>query len=448
MKISQFLQNKWVKFSFWAVLYTLWVIWMKSWWWLAGLIVVFDLFITKKVKWAFWKKEYKEGEKPNFFLDWLDAIVFAVIVVTFLNTFFLQSFKIPSSSMENTLMTGDFLFVDKVSYGPRLPETPLSVPFVHNVFRSGKESYSTAVRWKYRRLKGFRSVKADDCVVFNFPHGDTVLRQDPAGDYYAHVRFNGREYTEQNFGPLKVRPSDKTDHYVKRCVAVAGDTLQIIDGEVYVNGKKQKEIQGIQYSYTVITDGSSVNSLTLGKFGVSQTETWFNAQLPGYPAMALTDAAAEKIAALPNVVSVEKNLDVPPADYPDGTLMLFPFTETGWTRDYYGPLWIPSKGAVVELTAENISLYRRIICVYEKQQFSEIDGRFYIYGQEVTSYTFQQDYFFMMGDNRHNSLDSRYWGFVPENHIVGRPAFVWFSKDANSKGGIRWSRIGRLVLNK
>ncbi|MBP5210294.1 MAG: S26 family signal peptidase, partial [Bacteroidales bacterium] len=249
------------------------MIWLGNYWWLFGLAVIFDIFITKKVKWAFWKKTYKEGEKHNIGLEWLDAIVFAVIVVTFLNIFFIQSFKIPSSSMEKTLMTGDFLFVEKVSYGPRMPQTPISMPFMHNVFPGGGECYSTAIQLKYRRLKGLKpSVGRDDIVVFNYPHGDTVLSRAPMDDYYAHVRINGKEYTERTFGPVFARPSDKTDHYVKRCVAVAGDSLQVKDGLVYVNGVKQEAFPGIQLTYRVVTDGSSLNLRVFRNMGLAQNE--------------------------------------------------------------------------------------------------------------------------------------------------------------------------------
>ena len=224
MSLKEVTRNRWFKLGIWALLYTAWVIWLGNYWWLFGLIIIFDLFITKKVKWLFWKKEYKEGEKHNAWLDWLDAIIFAVVVVTFINMFFFQAFKIPSSSMESTLYTGDHLFVSKLTYGPRVPQTPLTIPFTHNV-AFGKESYSTLIQNDYRRLKGFRGVERGDIVVFNFPNGDTVLTKAPADDYYAWVRTSGREYTIDRLGPVIVRPMDKKDHYVKRCVAIAGDTL-------------------------------------------------------------------------------------------------------------------------------------------------------------------------------------------------------------------------------
>jgi len=436
--------NKWVRFSFWTVLYTLWVLWVKNCWWFFGIAVIFDIFITKKVKWAFWKKEYKEGEKHNVWLDWLDAIVFAVIVVTFINIFFIQAFKIPSSSMESSLLTGDHLFVSKTAYGPRLPQTPIAMPFMHNIFPvSGKECYSKALQFDYRRIAGFGSVKRDDYVVFSFPHGDTVLKRVPADDYYMLVRTAGRDYTIKNYGPVVVRPVDKKDHYVKRCVAVAGDTLLVKDGQVFVNSEAQTSWPGIQNTFKVVTDGQPINVKILESIGFNIAELWYSPNLPGYPEMPLTAERLEKVKALACVKEIVSNIDSYPPDFPDSSLLLFPFTETGWTRDNYGPIWIPAKGSTIELSEENFAFYKRIIEVYEHNELNVQDGVFYVNGEATETYTFKMDYYFMMGDNRHNSLDSRYWGFVPEDHIVGKPLFIWLSTD-NAKrfpSNIRWNRF-------
>ncbi|HHV39791.1 MAG TPA: signal peptidase I [Bacteroidales bacterium] len=437
--------NRWVKFSLVAVGYLLWVIWLGSFWWLLGLLVIFDLYITKKVKWAFWKKKYKEGEKRNVWLEWLDAVIFALIAATFVKSFFFEAYMIPTSSMENTLKTGDYLFVGKIKYGPVRPRNPLTVPLTHNVI-FGKESYSRIIERPYKRMAGFRKVQRNDMVVFNFPHGDTVLVKYPMDDFYTHVRLNGEKSTLDHYGPVKVRPPGKEDNYVKRCVAAAGDTLQVIDGQVWVNGQAQPVFSGIRSTYTLITDGQPLNKRLLEKFKVSVEEARFDNRIPGYASLPLNPQHAEELKELRNVLSVTQNIDVFPPDYPDSQLVLFPFVvsdEYPWTRDNYGPLWIPKEGTTVTLTSQNIPLYKRIITTYEGHTLEESDGVFYIDGEETSEYTFRMDYYFMMGDNRHNSLDSRYWGFVPEDRIVGNPLIVWFSTDKFKKfpASIRLDRL-------
>lgn len=450
MKLKDIYYNKWVRFSFWALLYIIWVVWLGNYWWLFGIPVIFDMTVTKKVNWTFWKP--RNEEKRNTFTEWVDAIVFAVIVVTFINMFFIQAFKIPSSSMESSLMTGDHLFVSKLSYGPRVPQTPLTIPFTHNVIGS-KESYSTLIQNDYRRLKGFGHVKRYDPVVFGFPNGDTVLVGSPASDYYMLVRLFGREEVIRQWGPVKVRPMDKKDHYVKRCVAVAGDTLEIVNGALFVNGQAAPVYQKQQSSYSVTTGGTRINQRILSDLEVNIEEAGFNPYMPGYSELNLTIDQAERIAKLANVVSVKANVDVYPEHGVDSMLLktIFPFDENyRWTMDNFGPLWVPSKGATVALTSENLPLYERIISVYEHHSL-QLDGdKVVIDGEQAASYTFAQDYYFMMGDNRHNSLDSRYWGFVPEDHIVGKPQIVWLSTDSSKKfpANIRWKRFLKTNFSK
>ena len=452
MSLKEICHNKWVKLGFWSLLYLLWVIWLNNYWFLLGLGVIFDIYITKKVKWAFWKKTYKEGEKRNALLDWLDAIIFAVIVVTLINTFFFQAFKIPSSSMESSLYTGDHLFVNKLAYGPRLPQTPLTIPFTHNVI-GGSESYSTLFQNDYKRLPGFGKVNVGDYVVFNFPHGDKVLKQAPAEDYYYVMR--GKSEIQQKeiirvYGPLIERPMDKTDHYVKRCVAGPGDTLKIVDGQVYIDSEPQTVWEGVQQTYTVKTNGQPLSPASLDRLGLSSSyNRTYNSTSSTYPALPLTAAMVEKIKSEPLVIpeSVKQNIE---EYYPDLALAIFPFSSDEayrWTADNFGPLWIPEKGATVELTLQNLPLYSRIISVYEKNKLEVIDDEIFINGEKAQSYKFKQDYYFMMGDNRHNSLDSRYWGFVPEDHVVGKPAMIWLSIN-NEKSfplNIRWDRLFKFL---
>lgn len=414
-----------------------------------GLIIIFDLYITRKVKWAFWKKRYKKGEKRNVWLDWLDAIIFALIASTFIKAFFFESYVIPTSSMERSLMTGDYLFVSKLSYGPKVGQTPISFPLVHNILPvTGGESYVKWIQNPYRRMKGFSDVKRDDIVVFNFPHGDTVLKGAPTDDYYTHVRLNGREYTNRVYGPIAVRPDDKKDHYVKRCVAVAGDSLQIVNGKVFVNRAAQQNYPGIQSTYTVYTNGTQINSKIFDQLGLNTGEIYFDNSLPGYQSLPLNESELEKISSLGNVAEVRSNIDIYPPDFPDSQLMIFPFEGNfNWTRDNFGPLWIPKAGTTIQLTMENLPLFKRIISSYEKNTLEVKDSQILINGIVSTEYTFKMDYFFMMGDNRHNSLDSRYWGFVPESHVVGTPSIVWFSKDNNKSfpKNIRWKRMFKFV---
>ena len=257
-----------------------------------------------------------------------------------------------------------------------------------------------------------------------------MLRSSPAEDYYALERFYGSDRVK-TLGPVVVRPMDKKDHYVKRCVAVAGDSLEVRDGFVWVNGEQQEIYPGVQLTYVVKTNGNKLNAKTVQKLGLNTEELFYSNALPGYPAMALTAEMLSKVKELPGVVSVEPNLETE-ADYRE----IFPFTEeTGWTRDFFGPLWIPKAGETVRLTAENLPFYERIISAYEGGSVEE--------ALQAGEYTFKQNYYFMMGDNRHNSLDSRYWGFVPEDHIVGRPALIWLSTDNGKKfpHNIRWRRF-------
>ncbi len=449
MKILQIIGNKWFRFSFWAILYLLWVIWFGNWWFLLGLVIVFDLFITQKVKWAFWKKRYKKGEKRNPWLDWLDAIIFALVVSTFIKAFFFEAYMIPTSSMERSLMTGDYLFVSKLKYGPKVSQTPISFPLVHNVMPfTGGESYLKWIQYPYRRLSGLSDVKRDDIVVFNFPHGDTVLKSMPSEDYYAHVRIHGRDFVKQVYGDYVVRPDDKKDNYVKRCVAVAGDTLSIINGWVYVNGKPQDNILGIQNTYTVITNGSTINNAIIDEMNLSRETLYFDLSIPGYQYFPLNSSEVSKIESLPNVLEVRQNIDTYPPDYPDSPILIFPFDTTyKWTRDNYGPLYIPKKGDKIEINRENLSLYSRIISVYEENDLRVEADSIYINGELVDSYTFKMDYYFMLGDNRHNSLDSRYWGFVPHSHVVGSPSVIWLSKDKYKSfpSNIRWNRIFKIL---
>ncbi len=470
MKLIALFMNKYFKFGFMGSLYVLWTIWVGKWWLIFGLGIIFDIYVTKKVNWSFWKK--REG-KNHVIIEWIDALIFAVIAVTFINTFFFQNYKIPTGSMEQSLMIGDHLYVSKVAYGPKIPHTPLSLPFVNNTLpgtEGKRESYLTWVKWPYMRLKGLTEIKRDDPVVFNFPAQDTTIRQKTAQSYYAIVRYKAHEMFgnfETGYPPTddKVlsrarqkiwqqegedyiihRPIDKKDNYIKRCVAIPGDTLTIVNGQIYINGKKQKDITGIQFLYHVETDGSIISKRTLERLGIGRSNfpnpQKYDTRIAPMKVF-LTDKAAEKLKSINIITKIERLID-PPGQF---DFSVFPHDPRyPWNKDNFGPLWLPKKGVTIDLNLDNINFYRRVIDVYEDPEnvttVTIKDSVIYINGEVANQYTFKYDYYWMMGDSRHNSLDSRFWGFVPEDHIVGRPRFIWLSIDRNNDGfGIRWKRM-------
>lgn len=387
---------------------------------------------------AFWrKKDDTKKKKKSFFREWFDAALFAVVAATIIRTFFIEAYTIPTGSMEGSLLVNDYLFVSKVAYGPRVPNTPIAVPLVHNTIFGG-ESYSKSVQWDYHRLPGFGDVERNDIVVFNFPNGDTVVKAAPEQDYYALCREYGRN-TILGLQDIVVRPVDKKDNYIKRCVAVAGDELQIKNGVVYINGQQGEVFPHSQSSYRVITNGMGLSQELLEENDIDQPQFMGNNQF----LYTLPNDKVELIRKQSQVVSVEAFND--PAGYVPNSpaAWVFPHDTAhyNWNKDNYGPLTIPKEGMNVKLTAENIAIYRRLIKIYEQNNFEERDGKFYIDGKEINSYTFKMNYYWMMGDNRHNSADSRYWGFVPEDHVVGKASFVWFSHE----NGPRWSRLFRSV---
>lgn len=427
------------------LLYILFTIWAGPFW-LIFLPLIIDYYYTHIVNWG-WYQSIK-NKTVRSLVSLIADLAWAVIGVHLLSLFFVQNFAIPTPSLEKTLLVGDYLFVDKVSYGPRMPMTPLQVPLVHNRFMGG-ESYAKWPLLKYKRLKGLRSVERGDLVVFNFPTGDTVTTKVSKPDfYYLKQMHGGRAAIEARpdiFGEIVYRPVDRRDHYVKRCVGMPGDKLQIIDNDIYINGKKQDRPEKMQLNYWVETKGSYLSTAELKKKGISLDDQRFASdEDPDRKLMLLplTEEMKNTLEADPRVLSVTVSTDMNTNLYPVGHDM-------GWTRDNYGPIFIPKKGATVELNADNLALYERCIRNYEGHTLeTKIDGSVLIDGKPATRYTFEMDYYYMMGDNRHNSADSRYWGFVPEDHIVGRPVFMWLSldKDLPLMGGkIRFSRMMQLI---
>lgn len=445
-KIKAFFRNKWVGFTLATLLYVLWfVVWTGNWWLLIGVVVIYDLYISKYFYRYVWSRNEKLCEKSDLYrniYEWVNAIVFATVVATLIHTFFFQIYVIPSSSMEKSLLIGDYLYVSKATYGPKMPNTPIAFPFVHHTmpFSTTKKSFSEAVKWPYKRLKGLRNIERNDVVVFNFPTGDTVLLENQAVTYYDVLRDYQREYgpeqgrkeLERNY-TIITRPVDKRENYIKRCVALPGDTIRIVDTELFVNGRQQDPIAEKQYCYTIHTS-SPLSAYAIEQMGI--TEMSGNGTHYFSP---LTEKMVEQMLKMDNVISIERYT---------AEEECFPYSERiNWTADNMGPLWVPKKGATVELNADTWPLYERIIDVYEANDVEVRNGEYYINGQKATEYTFQMDYYWMMGDNRHNSADSRYWGFVPEDHIVGKASFIWLSTDRNKAfpSNIRWDRVIKKV---
>ncbi len=430
-----------IRFSIALILYILFVIWLQNFWFLLGIPIIFDLYISKKVRWnPFAKREGEENRKK--WKDWADAIVFALVVSTLIKIFWFQLYAIPTGSLEKTLLIGDRLFVSKLSYGPQMPVTPIAFPLSHHTlpFTRSTPAYLEWIKWEPRRLAGFGDVERDDIVVFNFPVGDTILIGNENPDYYQYLRMLGRDVVDKQF-TKRVRPLDKKENFVKRCVAIAGDTLEIKDAQVYVNGKAQKAYKGIEYQYLVQTGDVPINPKTFEKLNLNSHDVQL---VQGGYLLTLTDEKVEKIKLIPSVKEVRKLIN-PVGEYNSA---IFPHdTAFKWNRDNFGPLIVPQKGMTIDLTPENIVLYKRVIQAYEYNNFSERDGKIYIDGKPIEKYTFKQNYYWMMGDNRHNSADSRAWGFVPRDHVVGKPVMIFYSlnQEKSFLSSIRWDRIFKLV---
>ena len=438
-KLKEIYRNRWFRFGMVTLIYILWfIVWMKCYWMLLGLPILFDFFITQKVNWTFWKKR---NAPKSALVEWIDALVFAVIAASLIRMCFLEAYTIPTSSMEKSMLVGDYLFVSKVAYGPKMPNTPISFPLVHNTLPfTTTRSFVEWIKRPYRRLPGFGNVQRNDVVVFNFPEGDTVVLQDQASSYYTLCRLYGRGYIQNNFD-LITRPVDKREHYVKRCVGVPGDSIEVRHGQLLVNGKPQENEGERQFNYTVHTNGTTINAKRFEALGISRADQHYNAQLGAYH-LPLTDAMVEQLRGYSNVTEVRR------ADNVDSTgqmwRIIFPHNPAySWTEDNFGPIWIPQKGATVQLTAQNLPFYRRIIAVYEGNSLQVRPDGIYINGEIASSYTLKMDYYWMMGDNRHNSADSRFWGFVPEDHVVGKASFIWLSLDKEKSllKKIRWGRM-------
>jgi len=386
--------------------------------------------------------------KKGAIREWVDSILFAVFAAHFIRLFLIEAYTIPTPSMEGSLLVGDYLFVSKIHYGSRMPMTPFSFPLLHNVLPiTGGECYSKWPKWGYHRAPALQKVHRYDPVVFNYPEGDTTLKTpNYSEDYYNQLkRIHDTDQREKTRASMKAafknriitRPVDKRDHYIKRCVGLPGDSIEVRDGDLYVNGQVPPTIKGVQHEYYL--------RAKQGKFiDISYIKKNYPCTLD--PRSQSTEAIVHTSPEL--AARMQKELSplldtmfrrVATKGEIDNNGM-FPYNHAiyPWNNDYYGPIWIPKKGVKVTLSMKNIELYQRIIVAYEGNTLEIKDGGFKINGVPTNEYTFKMDYYWMMGDNRHNSADSRSWGFVPEDHVVGKPLFVWFSHDG---WNVRWNRI-------
>lgn len=460
--------TRWVRFGIVTALWIGFTIWTGAWWLLLLWFLLYDIYITRFIPFSWWRTS--KHAWVRVVMSWVDAIVYAVVLVWFVFNFVGQNYSIPSSSLEKTLLTGDYIFVNKMVYGPRVPMTPVNFPLVHNTLPLlNCDSYLEWPSISYKRLSGLRSVERGDIVVFNFPAGDTIMTRMQNPDYYQLCRLFGynRVNNDPQFGDKRTRPVDRRENYVKRCVGLPGETIKIVDGDIYIDGVKQPMPENAQFRYLVQTT-RRLTDAEMDDMGLSQEDRNYFRYLQSAPAefydsvgiSPLADGSMGTLYEFPLTQAMVDDLKskryvAAVVRYPDylEDLGLYPFAladEEGWTRANYGGesgLTIPKKGMTVELTRDNWLKYERVIRVYEGNESAQWrNGKVWIDGRPADTYTFDMDYYFMMGDNRDNSLDSRYWGFVPEDHVVGTPVAVLASFDRDKSlfsGKIRFNRIFR-----
>lgn len=465
-------KTRWIRFGIVLALFLAWCVWMRTWWLALFAFLLFDIYITGYIPFTWWKKS--KNKTVRTVMSWVDAIVYALILVFFIFPFVGQNYQIPSSSLEKTLLTGDYLWVNKFVYGPRVPMTPVHFPLVHNNFM-GVKSYLDSPSVPYRRLAGLRDVEEGDIVVFNFPAGDTVATnfEESPRYYETLVREYGRDAIKANkdvFGDVIYRPVDRRTHFVKRAVGLPGQRLRIAEDTLYIDGVAREFPENVQFNY-IFTSPTPITAERLRQLGITGSDvseyapgTQSHANLlsffPGASASStvyvapLTSAMIDEMTAAGEITGILKFREVLKY-FTDGNANadIFPFgSDADWTLSDYGGkdgLYIPRKGSTITLNPYSWKIYNRVIRNYEGHADAYLDeatGKVIIDGKPADYYTFAMDYYFMMGDNRDLSQDSRFWGFVPEDHIVGTPMIVLISFDRDRglfDGKIRFNRILR-----
>ncbi len=453
-RLKKIKPTRWARFGVVSAIFFLWVILMGNPWLLFLWLILIDIYITNYIPWGWWKN--KKGATRTV-MAWVDAIVYALVLIYFVFAFVGQQYEIPSSSLEKSLLVGDRLWVNKTIYGSRVPQTPIHFPLAqHTLPVLNCKSYVETPQLEYHRMPGFREIERGDIVVFNYPQGDTVAEKIPNPDYYQichELRNEGIEdpiaYIKANesvFGKLVWRPVDRRENYVKRTIGLPGERIKISGDTVYINGKAVKEPKNVQYNYIIPVNGTipAEKWEEIGVRSEDRGEMPTRSDMAGFsyydvPLTAEMKAQVEKWQEVIGPLQRESQSGV----YDLGGV--FPLgARYGWTRTDMGEFWIPKRGVTLKLTPENYPIYERAIRTYEGNDLSMRDGKIYINGKEQNYYTFKMDYYWMMGDNRDRSADSRFWGFVPEDHVVGSPLFIIVSIDGErgwSNGKIRWKRI-------
>lgn len=474
-RINDNTKTRWIRFAIVSIIFFAWVIWLGTWW--VGLFwfLLFDIYITGYIPLTWWKKS--KNKTVRAVMSWVDAILYALVLVYFVFAFIGQNYQIPSSSLEKSLLVGDYLWVNKMAYGPRVPQTPIHFPLVqHTLPIVNTKSYIESPQLKYHRLAGLGNVERGDIVVFNFPAGDTVATNMQAmADYYTLVNIYGHNVVNNNtqhFGEIIYRPVDRRENYVKRALGLPGETFKIVNGVVYINDKPIKQPVNQQFDYWVqLPAGSFLTENDFERLGISVDDRRFidttQNDFSGLEQMGfnITDKS-RPIYLMPLTAAMVNELEttfkahllrLEPA--PEMGSTLYPAAlSTSWTRANYATrlktdvngsthtgIWIPRKGGTVKLDSVTWEIYKRCIRNYEGHTDAYIkDNTVYIDGKSAPFYTFGMDYYYMLGDNRDNSLDSRYWGFVPEDHIVGKPMLILTSFDKDKSlfnGKIRFDRV-------